>query len=109
MQLARELWGRLVTAALGTGFEESDELFMLVGNPPWLSYRFMPAEIQRTFRTLATERGPLAGAEVATHQDLSGLFVARAWRTLSEARRALCLRDARGDALPAPVQGLSHG
>jgi SAM-dependent methyltransferase len=51
---------------------------VLVGNPPWLSYRFMPADMQATFRKMTSERGMWAGASVATHQDLSALFVARA-------------------------------
>lgn len=50
----------------------------LVGNPPWLAYRFMTADMQASFRELSEERGLWAGASVATHQDLSGLFVARA-------------------------------
>ncbi len=50
---------------------------VLVGNPPWLSYRFMTAEMQRQFRALSEERGLWAGASVATNQDLSSLFVLR--------------------------------
>lgn len=50
----------------------------LVGNPPWLSYRFMPKATQEKFRRMVTERGMWAGAAVATQQDLSALFVARA-------------------------------
>lgn len=50
----------------------------LIGNPPWLSYRFMPASMQATFRRMTTERGMWAGSAVATHQDLSALFVVRA-------------------------------
>lgn len=50
---------------------------VLVGNPPWLSFRFMPAEMQKDFREMCVSRGIWAGAKVATHQDLSGLFVAR--------------------------------
>lgn len=49
----------------------------LIGNPPWLSYRFMPATMQAAFRRMTTERAMWAGASVATHQDLSALFVAR--------------------------------
>jgi hypothetical protein len=51
---------------------------VLVGNPPWLSYRNMPREMQATFKDLSRERGLWHGNELATHQDLSGLFVARA-------------------------------
>ena len=51
---------------------------VLVGNPPWLSFRFMTAQMQTEFRTLSEERGLWAGAAVATNQDLSALFVLKA-------------------------------
>lgn len=51
---------------------------VLVGNPPWLSYRYMPPAMKADFRAMSTARGFWAGAAVATHQDLSALFVARA-------------------------------
>ena len=51
---------------------------ILVGNPPWLSYRVMPKKMQTAYRTLSEERGLWAGGTVATNQDLSDLFVARA-------------------------------
>ena len=50
---------------------------VLVGNPPWLAYRFMTATMQDAFKEMSAERGLWAGTTVATHQDLSGLFVAR--------------------------------
>jgi hypothetical protein len=49
----------------------------IVTNPPWLAYRFMTEEMQESFRQLSEERGLWAGASVATHQDLSGLFLVR--------------------------------
>ncbi|MFF1491350.1 N-6 DNA methylase [Streptomyces sp. NPDC058304] len=51
---------------------------VLVGNPPWLSYRHMPEDMQKTFKAMMQARGLWKGLEVATHQDLSGLFIARA-------------------------------
>lgn len=51
---------------------------VLVGNPPWLSYRFMPPSMKASFRSMSTDRGFWAGSAVATAQDLSALFVARA-------------------------------
>ncbi len=72
------VWGYYVRNLARPLWFSRNRVDTLVGNPPWLSYRFMPGEIQRTFRALSTERGLWAGAEVATHQDLSGLFVARA-------------------------------
>ena len=50
----------------------------IVGNPPWLSYRFMTRSMQDEFRDLTKAYGLWStNASVATHQDLSGLFVAR--------------------------------
>lgn len=51
---------------------------VLVGNPPWLSYRYMPPGMKATFSVMSRDRGFWAGAAVATHQDLSALFLARA-------------------------------
>lgn len=50
---------------------------VLIGNPPWLAYRHMPSDLQEQFRSMSDARGLWHGAKVATHQDLSGLFVAR--------------------------------
>lgn len=51
---------------------------ILVGNPPWLSYRHMPTDMQDVFHQMSEAMGLWHGKTVATHQDLSGLFVARA-------------------------------
>jgi hypothetical protein len=66
--LARPVW--LARAA--------NRVTALVGNPPWLAFRHMPENMQQTFREMSEQRGLWAGAEVATHQDLSALFVTRA-------------------------------
>ncbi len=51
---------------------------VLVGNPPWLAYRHMTEAMKATFREMATRCGLWSGRHVATHQDLSDLFVVRA-------------------------------
>jgi N-6 DNA methylase len=51
---------------------------VLVGNPPWLSYRSMSRGLQASYRALAEERGLWSGGKVATHQDMSDVFVVRA-------------------------------
>jgi hypothetical protein len=51
---------------------------VLIGNPPWLSYRHMPKDMQVRFKEMCQARNLWRGDEVATHQDLSGLFIARA-------------------------------
>jgi len=50
---------------------------VLMDNPPWLSYRHMPSEMQAVFHKMSEDMGLWHGKTVATHQDLSGLFVAR--------------------------------
>lgn len=65
--LARPLW-----------FTQLDNrVDVLVGNPPWLAYRFMPDGMQKAYRKLSEQRGMWAGGKVSTHQDLSDLFVVR--------------------------------
>jgi hypothetical protein len=57
---------------------EANRVDVLVGNPPWLAYRNMTADMQATFRRMSEARGLWAGAELATQQDLAGLFAVRA-------------------------------
>ena len=57
---------------------ESNRVDVLIGNPPWLTYNNMTPDMQVVFRRMSERRGLWAGAELATQQDLSGLFVARA-------------------------------
>lgn len=51
---------------------------VVVGNPPWLAYRKMTVDMQKAFKRMSEARGLWAGAELSTHQDLSGLFAVRA-------------------------------
>lgn len=57
---------------------DENRVDILVGNPPWLSYRYMTAAMQQRFKSLATDRGFWHNETTATHQDLAGLFIARA-------------------------------
>ncbi len=54
---------------------------ILIGNPPWLSYRNMPRDMQQSFKEMSEERSLWHGAKNATHQDLSALFVAKSIET----------------------------
>lgn len=51
---------------------------VLVGNPPWVAYRYMTRDMQEQFKAFSQARNLWHGAKVATHQDLVGLFLARA-------------------------------
>jgi len=70
---------------------------VLVGNPPWLSYRHMTKTMQRRFKLLATDRGFWHNETTATHQDLAGVFVARA------VERYLKIGGRFGFVVPNPV------
>jgi SAM-dependent methyltransferase len=52
---------------------------VLIGNPPWLAYRFMSASLQKVYQRRAKERGLWMGGARGrtTQQDLSAFFVAR--------------------------------
>ncbi len=73
------IWGYFTRNLARPVWHARDEnrMDVLVGNPPWLSYRFMPHAMQLRFRQMMTDRSMWAGSAVATHQDLSALFVAR--------------------------------
>ncbi len=58
--------------------QSGNQVDVLLGNPPWLSYRFMTAEVQKAFKRQSQERDLWVGAQLTTHQDLSAYFVARA-------------------------------
>jgi hypothetical protein len=57
--------------------QPGNQVDVLIGNPPWLVYRHMTAEMQKRFRQMSEERKLWHGAALATQQDLSGLFIAR--------------------------------
>lgn len=50
---------------------------VVIGNPPWLSYRYMAPKMQARFREECQARKLWAGGKVATHQDISAYFFAR--------------------------------
>jgi SAM-dependent methyltransferase len=57
---------------------DENRVDVLLGNPPWLSYRHMTPAMQQRFKSLATERNFWRDEATATHQDLAGVFIARA-------------------------------
>lgn len=56
---------------------EEQRVDVVIGNPPWLSYRYMSTDMQERFAEESKRRGLWAGGKVATHQDLSAYFFAR--------------------------------
>ena len=85
---------------------EENRVDVLVGNPPWLSHRYMPITMQDTFRTMSEERGLWAGSKVATHQDLSAFFFVRRDRALPAGRRPNRVRHAGSGPQSSRVRGI---
>lgn len=49
---------------------------VLVGNPPWVAYRHMSADLQKRFKELAKREKVYVGS-IPSHNDLCALFVSR--------------------------------
>lgn len=80
---------------------EDQRAHVLVGNPPWLSYRHMSEEMQEQFRSESIRLGIWVGGRGrVSHQDLSGYFFARCVE--------LYLRDAGNIAFLFPYAVLSR-
>ncbi|HEX8106349.1 MAG TPA: N-6 DNA methylase [Kofleriaceae bacterium] len=54
-----------------------NQVDVLIGNPPWLAFRHMPADMQQACKEMNESRELWKGRKWATQQDLSALFVAR--------------------------------
>ena len=73
----------------------------VIGNPPWVAYRHMSADLQKRFKELAKGAGVYVGGKFGTQNDLCGLFVARASR--------LYLRATGRIAFVLPLSVLTRG
>jgi hypothetical protein len=50
--------------------QEQNRVDVLVGNPPWLAFRFMNKLMQEAFHKYSDDRGLWHGTKFATHQDM---------------------------------------
>ena len=73
------IWGFVARNLVRPVWLSSDEqrADVVIGNPPWLAYRFMSRATQRRFRDESQRLGVWKGGRVATQQDLSAYFFAR--------------------------------
>jgi methylase of polypeptide subunit release factors len=51
---------------------------VLVGNPPWIAYRHLSAELQRRLKEASQRMNLWVGGVLSTQQDMCALFTARA-------------------------------
>ena len=66
--LARPLWMS----------RRENRVDLLVGNPPWLAFRYMPKEMQASFKRRCDELEVRPKGKLATQADLSSFFVVNA-------------------------------
>ena len=88
--LARPVW-------LASEAQKAD---VVLGNPPWVAYRYMNGEFKKRFRSECQAAGLWVGGKVATQQDLAGYFHLRA--------ASLYLRRTGRMALVMPYAALSR-
>ena len=88
--LARPVW-------LASEAQKAD---VVIGNPPWVSYRYMSGAFKSRFRNECQAAGLWVGGKVATQQDLAAYFHLRA--------AALYLRRTGRMALVMPYAALSR-
>ena len=73
------IWGFVARNLVRPVWLSSDDqrADLVIGNPPWLSYRFMSRATQGLFRKESQQLGVWQGGRFASHQDLSSYFFAR--------------------------------
>jgi SAM-dependent methyltransferase len=74
---------------------------IVVGNPPWLAFRYMSADLQKRFKELANGERVYVGGKLGTQNDLSALFTVRAAH--------LYLRSGGRIAFVLPMAALTRG
>ena len=93
--VARNL-SRPLALAFGTGWAN-----VVVGNPPWVAFRHMSADLKMRFRELARGERVYVGGRFATQNDLAALFTVRA--------TVLYLRSGGRIAFVLPLAALTRG
>ena len=73
------IWGFVARNLVRPVWLSSDDqrVDLVIGNPPWLAYRFMSRGTQGRFRKESQQLGVWQGGRFASHQDLSSYFFAR--------------------------------
>lgn len=101
-QHRNHIWGYYVKNLARPVWLTRDEgkVHRIVGNPPWLSYRFMDDRTKQAFRDRCTQRNIWVGGRLATQQDLAAYFLVRACE--------LYLKDGEQFGMVVPFATLSR-
>lgn len=71
------VWGYYITNLVRPLWLSQTKVDILIGNPPWLAYRFMTRRMQEIFKARSKSKGLWVGGRVATSQDLSAYFLSQ--------------------------------
>jgi len=93
--VARNL-SRPLALSFGTGWAH-----VVLGNPPWLAFRHMSADLQSRFRQMSKAERVYVGGRFATQNDLAALFTVRS--------AELYLRSGGRIAFVLPLAALTRG
>ncbi len=74
---------------------------VVVGNPPWVAFRYMSLDLQKRFKELAKAERVYVGGKLATQNNLAALFTVRA--------ASLYLRSAGRIAFVLELSALTRG
>ncbi len=94
------IWGYVARNLARPVWLAKQKADVIVGNPPWVSFRYMAADFGQRFRDECHAARLWVGGKVATQQDLSGYFYLRA--------ALLYLRPQGRMALVMPYAALSR-
>ena len=72
------IWGYVARNLARPVWLAAQKADVVVGNPPWVSFRYMASDFQRRFRDECQAARLWVGGKVATQQDLAGYFYLRA-------------------------------
>lgn len=99
------IWGYVArNLSRPVALSDGEGMDVIVGNPPWLSYRYMSPSLQNRFKDAARERGVWVGpdeSKLVTQTDLSGYFFANAVN--------LYLKDGGRIAMVLPLAAMTRG
>ena len=101
--VARNL-SRPLALSFGAGWAN-----VVVGNPPWVAFRHMSADLQKRFRELANGERVYVGGKFATQNDLAALFTVRSGISLSALRRTHRVRAAARGVDTRTVREIPQG
>lgn len=94
------IWAYFIRNQVRPLYYQRNKVDVIVGNPPWLAYRYMAPKMQEAFQELVRYENMWVGGRLGTQQDLSAYFFTRVARKY--------LRDGGSIAMVMPYAVLTR-